>query len=177
MKIMKEITSIEYFDAWGGGADTLNKIIEAGSYYVNALDDLIYEYFGDEPIDRTTLNDFLWFDDDTIFDAIGLTEDEEDEEETMKMVEITEDKIVFDNGQTITYSNWRNDARPNFLEAKMDKDEKFSNPLYFEECPDGGFWFGEGDHGMTYISYKNPDGSRSKDFIDIKYNGESVFQF
>lgn len=81
MKIMKEISSIEYFDAWSGGRDTLNKIIEAGSYYVNALDDLIYEYFGDEPIDETTLNDFLWFDDDTIFNAIGLIEDEEDEED------------------------------------------------------------------------------------------------
>lgn len=180
MKIMKEIDSIEYFKAWSGGADTLNKVIEAGSHYVDALDDLIYEYFGDDPIDETILNDFLWFDDDTIFDAIGLTEkedDEEEKEETMKMVEITEDRIVFDNGQTITYTNLRNGARPNFLEAKMDKDEEFSNPLCFEECPDGGFWFGEGDHGMTYISYKNPNGSRSKDFIDIKYNGESVFHF
>lgn len=81
MKIMKEISSIEYFEAWSGGADTLNKIIEAGSYYVNALDDLIYDYFGDEPIDETALNDFLWFDDDTIFDAIGLTEDEEEEDD------------------------------------------------------------------------------------------------
>lgn len=81
MKIMKEISSIEYFDAWSGGRDTLNKIIEAGDYYVNALDDLIYEYFGDEPIDETTLNDFLWFDDDTIFNAIGLIEDEDDEDD------------------------------------------------------------------------------------------------
>lgn len=81
MKIMKEIDSIEYFKAWSGGADTLNKVIEAGSHYVDALDDLIYEYFGDEPIDETALNDFLWFDDDTIFNAIGLIEDEDDEDD------------------------------------------------------------------------------------------------
>ncbi len=81
MKIMSEISSIENFKAWSGGADTLNRVIEAGNYYVNALDNLIYDYFGNEPIDETTLNDFLWFDDDTIFEAIGLSEDEDEEEE------------------------------------------------------------------------------------------------
>lgn len=78
MKLCREITSLEDFEAWSGGRDTKEEIINAD------LDEefiaLCEEMFPDGMTDGQ-LNDFLWFDRDDIMRYLGLRgfEDEEDE--------------------------------------------------------------------------------------------------
>jgi len=86
MKIITEINSIADFDAWSGGIYTKNKIISLGENYIDALDELAEEIFPEGCTD-TELNDWLWFEDEFIFESLGLDkngnipEDEEDEED------------------------------------------------------------------------------------------------
>lgn len=76
MKVYQEI-SIESFEAWSGAIDTKEKIIDAGK--AEEFEALIEELFPNG-IDETELNDFLWFDDDYILEALGITEEGEEEE-------------------------------------------------------------------------------------------------
>lgn len=57
-----ELNSIADFDAWSGGEDVLNKVIEKNR--IDELDALIQELQLDtnEVWTDTQLNDFLWFD-------------------------------------------------------------------------------------------------------------------
>lgn len=56
-----ELNSIVDFDAWSGGRDALNRVIEADK--IDELDQLIDTLqAGDEVWTDTQLNDFLWFD-------------------------------------------------------------------------------------------------------------------
>lgn len=86
MRIITEINSIADFDAWSGGKYTLDKIVDLGYPYTDALDELAEEIFP-EGCTETELNDWLWFDDEFIFESLGLDEDgnipedEEDEED------------------------------------------------------------------------------------------------
>lgn len=84
MTIITE-TSLENFEAWSGGADTLNTLIEKG-----LCDTLEYHIENDifpDGCTDTELNDFLWFEDDFIAELLGykswkdLENDGEDEEE------------------------------------------------------------------------------------------------
>lgn len=59
MIIQSEITSLRYFEAWAGAKDNLNTVLENGK--MDELDALVEELFY-EPVNETTLNDFLWFD-------------------------------------------------------------------------------------------------------------------
>jgi hypothetical protein len=69
---------IETFDAWSGGTDTKNAIIEAGkAAKFNALVDDIFP----DGCDTTAMNDFLWFDSASIYEMLGLNEDGEEPEE------------------------------------------------------------------------------------------------
>lgn len=80
LKIVEEI-SLEDFDAWSGGKDTLDRLIELDR--VDEIECYIEELYPDGCTD-TELNDFLWFEDDTIADLLDMSslwEDEEDEEE------------------------------------------------------------------------------------------------
>ena len=76
MKIIKE-AGITDFEAWSGAIDTKETIIEAGK--AEEFDELIEELYSDG-IDETALNDLLWFESDWIFECLGITEDEEEEE-------------------------------------------------------------------------------------------------
>lgn len=76
MKVYQEI-SIESFEAWSGAVETQEKIIDAGK--AEEFEALIEELFPNG-IDETELNDFLWFDDDYILEALGITEEDEEEE-------------------------------------------------------------------------------------------------
>lgn len=66
---------------WSGAIDTLNTIEEH-----DMEDDLMYlldELFADdEDCTLTTINDFLWFEDEYIFECLDISdEDDEDEDE------------------------------------------------------------------------------------------------
>ena len=75
-----------YNNSWSGARDTLDDIRNADleEEFMQYLD----EMFGADEVGETELNDFIWFERDTIYDYLGLDEngeipkdDEDDEEE------------------------------------------------------------------------------------------------
>ena len=77
MRIIQEI-GIANFDAWSGAVETKQTIIDNNKE--NAFDSLIEELYPDGLTD-TQLNDLLWFDEEWIFESLGICEDEEIEED------------------------------------------------------------------------------------------------
>jgi hypothetical protein len=59
--------SLDQFDAWSGGKDTLDTLIEKG--VCDEVEDFIEQCFTD-PTD-TDINDFLWFERDQIAEYLG----------------------------------------------------------------------------------------------------------
>ena len=81
-------TSLENFEAWSGGRDTLEVLIEKGLCdTVEAFLEEDLNSYGEMP-DDTAINDFLWFERDVIANYCGfssweaLENGEEEEEET-----------------------------------------------------------------------------------------------
>ena len=70
MKITSEI-SLKNFKAWSGAKDTLNKLIE-----LDKCDDLefILDDLYPDGLTDTQLNDILWFDDEWIYETLGIEE-------------------------------------------------------------------------------------------------------
>ena len=59
-------------ECWSGAVDTLQKIEEEGKE--DELMELLQDIFSDIPTE-TELNDFLWFDDDYIYNQLGIEEE------------------------------------------------------------------------------------------------------
>ena len=85
MKIYSEI-SLEKFDAWSGGEDTLDVLKEKD--LCDKLQDILESEIFPDGCSDTDLNDFLWFEDDYIAELLGFrnwedleNDGEEDEEE------------------------------------------------------------------------------------------------
>lgn len=72
MKITKEI-SLRNFEGWSGAVDTLNTLTDEQK---DALEAILEELYPDG-MDETSLNDLLWFENDTIAEWLGF-EDWED---------------------------------------------------------------------------------------------------
>ena len=71
MKVTKEITRFEELklESWGGAIETL-KVIEENNKeedFMSLLEDIFYE-----GIDETSLNDFIWFDTDYIYESLEI---------------------------------------------------------------------------------------------------------
>lgn len=71
MKVTKEITKFETLklESWGGALETL-KIIEQNNKqddFMYLLEDVFYE-----GVDETDLNDFIWFEDEYIFNSLEI---------------------------------------------------------------------------------------------------------
>lgn len=77
MKIITE-RSFERFDAWSGGKDTQDRIIEAGK--ADQFESIIEDMYPDGLTD-TELNDLLWFDSEQVFEWLGITDEEETEDD------------------------------------------------------------------------------------------------
>lgn len=79
---MKVFDEMDWYDiyrtAWSGARDTVEKIEDEGKgdEFVSLIEELY-----PEGIDRTALNDILWFDDEWVFESLGIKEDEEEESE------------------------------------------------------------------------------------------------
>ena len=82
--------SLDNFEAWSGGKDTLDTLREKGD--VDSVECLIDEYIStsEDGWSDGDINDFLWFERDTIAQHLGYSDwdeyeygnkDEEDEEE------------------------------------------------------------------------------------------------
>lgn len=78
MKTINENQTLKNFDAWSGAKDTKQTILDNGME--QDFENLIGELYPDGLTD-TQLNDLLWFDSEWIFDSLGITEEEETEEE------------------------------------------------------------------------------------------------
>ena len=76
LTIIKTVSDYELSrELWQGALYTLQTIIEN-----DKLQDLMYllEELYPEPVDITEINDLLWFDDDFIFEQLGIIEPEQD---------------------------------------------------------------------------------------------------
>ena len=71
MKITSEM-SLKNFKAWSGAKDTLNKLIELDK--CDELEFILDDLYPDGLTD-TQLNDILWFDDEWIFETLGIEEE------------------------------------------------------------------------------------------------------
>ena len=74
MKTFNENTTLVNFDAWSGAVDTKERIIQEGK--ADEFDNLIEELYPDG-LSETQLNDILWFDEDWIFEMLGISNEEE----------------------------------------------------------------------------------------------------
>lgn len=79
--IVKNDIYLRDFNAWSGGRETLDRLIEAGvdedfQHYIESL----YP----DGIDATQLNDWLWFDKDNIFAMYGIGEGVESSRKAVK---------------------------------------------------------------------------------------------
>ena len=76
MRIYNE-TSLENFEAWSGAVDTLDRVKEAGK--CDELESILEDLYPDG-MSETELNDLLWFEPETVFEWLGIEEEEEEEE-------------------------------------------------------------------------------------------------
>ena len=75
LEIIKEIRDYELKDElWSGAVDTYNVIADNDKLcdLMNLLEELY-----PEPVNITEINDFLWFEDEFIFEQLGITFDDE----------------------------------------------------------------------------------------------------
>ena len=75
MKIYSE-TNLENFEAWSGAVDTLDRVREAGK--CDELESILEDLYPDG-MSETELNDLLWFEPETVFEWLGIEEEEEEE--------------------------------------------------------------------------------------------------
>lgn len=75
MKIYKKI-NLESFEAWGDAIGTLDKVREAGK--CDELEAILEDLYPDG-MSETGLNDLLWFESETVFEWLGIEEEEEEE--------------------------------------------------------------------------------------------------
>ena len=73
MKTFNENTTLVNFDAWSGAVETKERIINEGK--ADDFDSLIEELYPDG-LSETQLNDLLWFEEDWIFEQLGIEEEE-----------------------------------------------------------------------------------------------------
>ena len=83
MKLYRE-ESIRNFDFWSGAKDTAKYLTEDE---MNTIEEMLEELYPDG-MSETELNDFFWFEDDTIAEWLGyedfealMNRDDEDEDE------------------------------------------------------------------------------------------------
>jgi len=70
LSVIKTISAFELkAELWSGATDTWETIAEENK--LQELMDLLAELYP-EPVDITTINDLLWFDDDFIFEHLGM---------------------------------------------------------------------------------------------------------
>jgi|TARA_B110000908_G_scaffold136363_1_gene161549 hypothetical protein len=68
MKVTTEIT-LRNFQAWSGAVETKKTIIESGQ---DEQFDFLIEELYEEGLRETELNDLLWFEDEWIFEQLGI---------------------------------------------------------------------------------------------------------
>ncbi len=78
MKTYNENTTLRDFKAWSGAVETQGRILNEGKG--DEFDNLIEDLYPDG-LSETDLNDLLWFDEDFIFESLGIKDEDESEED------------------------------------------------------------------------------------------------
>ena len=78
MKTYNENTKLVDFDAWSGAVETKERIIQEDK--AEDFDSLIEDLYPDG-LSETQLNDILWFEEDWIYESLGIADEEEEEDE------------------------------------------------------------------------------------------------
>jgi len=68
MKVTREI-NLRDFDAWSGAVETKERIISEGK--VKEFESLVEDIF-ENGLTDTELNDLLWFDEEWLFESLGI---------------------------------------------------------------------------------------------------------
>lgn len=80
MKIYRE-KRLSQFEFWSGAKDTADRIWEEmGESGFNTVEAILEDTYP-EGIDETTLNDIFWFEPETIYEWLGMSNDDDEEEE------------------------------------------------------------------------------------------------
>jgi hypothetical protein len=147
MRVVKEF-NLEDFEAWAGGRDTLDTLIEKN--LVEKADIIIEQYFNDcgdvEPPTETELNDLLWFEREWLAEALGFGSWDELEgcEEIYNDIngvklDVGDDVHWHDeagrdeNGEHITFTIVDEDGEGYFNLAYGDEDENPDRWAYYTE--------------------------------------------
>jgi hypothetical protein len=78
MRVTNDNATLRNFKAWSGAVDTQDRILNEGKG--EDFDSLIEELYPDG-LGETALNDLLWFEEDWLFEMLGIEEDVEGEGE------------------------------------------------------------------------------------------------
>ena len=98
----------------------------------------------------------------------------------MKITNVTDEAIIFDNGKSITFHHDQDCCEDNYADFKqldsIAREYEYVEPLIFEEVQGSGFRFG--DHcSMFFVPcYSDQNGYYSDD-IDIIFDGVKVLHF
>lgn len=127
------ITTEDFSDykPWSGAVDTYNTIRDAGK--LDALESYLEELYP-EGIDMTQINDILWFDGDQVLEALGISDEEDIEDEAKdnsadieKKSEINADpKVVIDKLE-------KGDLLPGTAERKEGLEKVVNDKEYKED--------------------------------------------
>ena len=69
---MRTLTSADTFEFWGGAKDTVSLLTRDELEMI--FDQLMEEYFETSTPTETEINDFFWFDTDTIAEMLGYAD-------------------------------------------------------------------------------------------------------
>ena len=75
MIVTNDNLTLREFKAWSGAKDTQETILNEGKG--EEFDSLIEELYPDG-IEETHLNDLLWFEEDWLYEMLGIAEEEEE---------------------------------------------------------------------------------------------------
>ena len=76
MKITDE-RGLKHFEPWSRAVETYNRIESEGK--IDQLESMLEDLYP-EGMTRTELNDLLWFDEESVFEWLGITDEDSDEE-------------------------------------------------------------------------------------------------
>lgn len=91
--LIKEEISLADFQAWSGAVDTLDHIINEDK--CDELEAILEDLYPDGMTD-TELNDMLWFEEEQIYEWLGISDDDEEEMEEMESYLCFEDTDNFE---------------------------------------------------------------------------------
>ena len=118
MKIYSDI-SLENFEFWSGAVDTAERITEEGKW--DSLEAILEDLYPDGITD-TQLNDLLWFEPNTVYEWLGISDNEEEDFKTEEDCEDFDDFCSqFPLCSGCPYSGEIDDCEEHFNEVKDGK--------------------------------------------------------